>query len=154
MSYSERGKGDAQARVTTNADEAVPDVELGDKPDLLADMTPQARFASERDYNRQCAVTRGTYSDFDDVVASAPKLRQAAAEAIKQGGLPNAGHVTYYLASNPDQIHEINRMTLTDAQHRIFQLSKQLETKTVPLDEAPFSEYRRRRNEEIKNRYR
>jgi len=85
VSYSERGKGDAQARVTTNADEAVPDVELGDKPDLLADMTPQARFASERDYNRQCAVTRGTYSDFDDVVASAPKQRQAACRSNQTG---------------------------------------------------------------------
>src|SRR5215472_5698157 len=30
--YSERGKGDAHARVTTNANEAIPDVELGDKP--------------------------------------------------------------------------------------------------------------------------
>jgi len=68
-------------------DDTPEDVEIGDKPDLLADMTADARKASAKAFNMQEAVARGRYADYDQVAENAPNLRGSAVYMLVQGGL-------------------------------------------------------------------
>ena len=135
-------------------DDTPTEIEVRDKPDLLALRSVEQRHASEAAFVEQCAAARGIYPDFDDAIKDAEELSDPACYMIMQGGLPNGPTVVPHLGKNPEEIRRINRMPATDQQHHIKKLSAQLATGTLPIDEAPYSQYRRWRENVIKNRYR